>query len=178
MRDVRYPISATLLLLIALPAFAQDHVAIKNYQHASAALQGAKAVARAGRGQLLAVGSLMTERGEPSNSVVILAEVDAAQMKPGMVLVMERNDCRADVCLIARRVTSAAGSPIETEPYPSIEGLLFNQVQATVLGAVSYSVELESDTIRDLQPGHVESLTFEQAISQERSSVSRTIARR
>lgn len=156
----------TILSLISLQTFAQERVAIKNYQNASAALQGAKAVARAGRGQILAVGALMTEISEPSNSVVILARVDEADIKPGMILIMERLDCATDPCLLARRVTSTQGK-IDTEPYPSIEGLLFTQVRATVLGAVAYSIDLDNATIRDLQPGHEKILSFDDAIARE-----------
>jgi hypothetical protein len=161
---------ATLLSLLCLHAFAQERVAIKNVHNARAALQGAKAVARAGRGQLLAVGGLMTESSEPSNSLVILARVDEADIKQGMVLILEKLDCATEVCLIARRVTSTQGK-IDTEPYPSIEGLLFKEVSARVLGAVAYSVDLDNATIRDLHPGHEKILSFDDAIAQERRTL-------
>ena len=166
MSKVSSLVAVTILSLSALQTFAQERVAIRDYENASAALQGAKAVARAGRGQILAVGALMTETSEPSNSVVILARVDEADIKPGMILIMERLDCATDSCLIARRVTSTQGK-IDTEPYPSIEGLLFTQVRATVLGAVAYSIDLDHDTIRDLQPGHEKILSFDAAIARE-----------
>jgi hypothetical protein len=73
-----------------------------------------------------------------------------------------------DPCLLARRVTSTQGE-IDTEPHPSIEGLLFTQVRATVLGAVAYSIDLDNATIRDLQPGHQKSLSFDDAIARERT---------
>ena len=170
MRKVGSPLVAAALLLISLQTSAGESIAIKNYQNASAALQGAKAVARAGRGQILAVGALMTEASEPSNSVVIVAQVDESDIEPGMILIMENLDCATDVCLIARRVTSTRDK-IDTVPYPSIEGLLFTEVRATVLGAVTYTVDLESDTIRDLRPGHENVLSFDAAISQERRTL-------
>jgi len=155
-----------ILSLTSLQTFATERVAIKNYQNASAALKGAKAVAQAGRGQILAVGALMTEISEPSNSVVILATVDEADIKPGMILIMQKLDCATDDCLIARRVTSTQGK-IDTEPYPSIEGLLFGEVRATVLGEAAYAIDLDNDTIRDLQPGHEKVLSFDDAIARE-----------
>ena len=176
MKKVSSLVVATLLSLAAVQSFAEDRVAIQNYQNASAALQGAKAVARAGRGQILAVGALMTEISQPSNSVVILARVDEADIKPGMILIMEKLECAKDVCLIARRVTSTEGK-IDTEPYPSIEGLLFREVKATVLGAVAYSVDLDNDTIRDLQPGHDKALSFDEAIAQEHGTLTSALLR-
>ena len=173
MKRVSSLLVATILSFTAQHSFAQERVAIKNYQHASAALQGAKAVARAGRGQVLAVGALMTQISEPSNSVVIISTVGEADIKPGMILIMEKLDCAKEVCLIARRVTSTQGK-IDTEPYPSIEGLLFSEVRATVLGAVAYSVDLENDTIRDLRPGHDKVLSFDDAIGQERGPLPRS----
>jgi hypothetical protein len=170
MRKISSLMIVATLALNVLPSIADERIAIQDYRNASVALQGAKAVARAGRGQILAVGALMTEKSKPSNSVVVVARVDEADIKPGMILIMEKLDCATDVCLIARRVTSVQGR-IDTEPYPSIEGILFREVKATVLGAVAYAVDLDAATIRDLQPGHDRVLSFDEAIAQERGAL-------
>jgi len=140
---------------------------------ALAAIQSAKSVAFAGRGELLAVGSLLAHEAASSNSVVVLDRVErSADLKPGMVLVLEKLECNnPEGCLIARRVTEIRGGKVETEPYPTIEGLLFTEVKASVIGVIAYAVDLNTNTIRDLRPGHREAISVEEAIAQERKLV-------
>jgi len=90
-------------------------------------------------------------------------------MKPGMVLILAKNGCEPiDSCLIARRVTEIdSRGEVQTDPYTS-EELLFTKTKATLLGVVSYAIDLETDSIRDMHADRVqESITLAQAIAQE-----------
>jgi hypothetical protein len=169
MKTYRYlMVLVTLSMAGALSTYAGD-ITPENAEKAMAAIKSAKSVAFAGRGELLAVGSLLNEESHSRNTVVVLDLIErSSDVKPGMVLVMERLECdNPQGCLIARRVTDVKGGKIETEPYPSIEGLLFTEVKASVIGAVAYAVDLNTNTIRDLRPGHAEPITLEAAVAQE-----------
>jgi hypothetical protein len=122
---------------------------------ALAAIENAKAVARAGRGSLLMVGSILSSEDHPQDQVVAVLEYPLVRdMKPGMVLILAKMNCEPiDDCLIARRVTRVdAKHGVETEPYGGAEGLLLTQINATMLGSVAYAVDLGTGAIRDLRP--------------------------
>jgi hypothetical protein len=122
---------------------------------ALAAIENAKALARAGRGSLLMVGSILSADDRPQEQVVVVLDYPiVSDMKPGMVLILAKVDCEpVDECLIARRVTRVdAKYGVETEPYGGAEGLLLTQINATLLGSVAYSVDLGTGAIHDLRP--------------------------
>jgi hypothetical protein len=122
---------------------------------ALAAIENAKAVARAGRGSLLMVGSILSPDGRPRGRVVAVLDYPVLRdMKPGMVLILAKLNCEPiDDCLIARRVIRLdAKYGVETEPYGDAEGLLLTQINATLLGSVAYAVDLDTGAIRDLRP--------------------------
>lgn len=137
---------------------------------ALAALADAKAVAAAGRGQLLLVGSTLATEQTPSENVVVVLEYPVIRdMKPGMVLILAKSGCEPiDACLIARRVAEIdPKGEVQTDPYTS-EELLFAETKATLLGVVSYAIDLETDSIRDLRVDRTrESVTLAQAIAQQ-----------
>ena len=56
---------------------------------------------------------------------------------------------------------------MQTDPYTT-EGLIFGKTKATLLGFVSYAIDLETGAIRDLRAGRTqESVTLSQALAQE-----------
>jgi hypothetical protein len=139
---------------------------------ALAAIEHAKALVAAGRGQLLLVGStLSTDRAPSQNVVVVLEYPIVRSMKPGMILMLAKNGCEPlEACLIARRVSEVDGKgEVQTDPYTS-EELLFAQTKATLLGIVSYAIDLDTDSIRDMRAGREqESLTLSRAIAEEQA---------
>ena len=74
---------------------------------ALSAIDSAKAVAKAGRGTLLMLGSLLSGDEHADDKVVAVLDYPTLHdMKSGMVLILARVDCEPiDECLIARRVT-------------------------------------------------------------------------
>ncbi|MHB8478101.1 MAG: hypothetical protein ACYDBZ_17635 [Steroidobacteraceae bacterium] len=134
------------------------------------ALADAKAVAAAGRGQLLLVGSTLATEQTPSENVVVVLEYPIIRdMKPGMVLILAKNGCEPiEECLIARRVAEIdSKGAVQTDPYKR-EELLFAETKATLLGVVSYAIDLETGLIRDLRVDRVhESVTLAQAVAQQ-----------
>jgi hypothetical protein len=141
---------------------------------ALAALADAKAVAAAGRGQLLLVGSTLATDQTPSENVVVVLEYPIIRdMRPGMVLILAKNDCEPiETCLIARRVAEIdSKGEVQTDPYTG-EELLFAKTKATLLGVVSYAIDLETDSIRDLRVDRAhESVTLAQAIAQQEAQI-------
>jgi hypothetical protein len=132
-----------------------------------AAIENAKALARAGRGSLLMVGSILSPDERSQDQVVVVLDYPLVRdMKPGMVLILAKVNCEPiDECLIARRVTRLdVKYGVETEPYGSAEGLLLTQINATLLGSVAYTVNLSTGAIHDLRPetqhAHAESATI------------------
>jgi hypothetical protein len=102
-----------------------DHV-----DTALAAIDSAKALAKAGRGTLLRVGSILsTDDNSPDDVIVVLDYPVLRDMKPGMVLILAKQGCEPiDDCLIARRVTQVTDKyGVETEPYGGAEGLLLTR---------------------------------------------------
>jgi hypothetical protein len=137
---------------------------------ALASLETAKALVAVGRGQLLLVGATLATEQAPSENVVVILEYPIVRdMMPGMVLILAKNGCEPiESCLIARRVTEiGSNGDVQTDPYTS-EGLLFTQTKATLLGVVSYAIDLETDSIRDLRANRAqESVTLAQALAEE-----------
>jgi hypothetical protein len=124
---------------------------------ALAAVDSAKALALAGRGTLLRVGSILSSDENSHDDVIVVLDYPVLrEMKPGMVLILAKLGCEPiDDCLIARRVTQVTEKyGVETEPYGGAEGLLLTQIKATLLGSVAYAVDLNTGAIRDLRCGH------------------------
>jgi hypothetical protein len=151
---------------------AQAEVRPERAHVALAALEHAKALAAAGRGQLLLVGSTLSTEQVPGQNVVVILEYPIVRdMKPGMVLILAKIGCEPiEACLIARRVSEInVNGEVQTDPYRT-EELLFANTKATLLGIVSYAVDLDTDSIRDMRAGRAqESLTLSRAIAQEQA---------
>jgi hypothetical protein len=140
------------------PAGIRADAAADSVSTALAAIENAKALARAGRGSLLMVGSILSSDDHPQEQVVAVLEYPQIRdMKPGTVLILARINCEPiDDCLIARRVTRIdAKYGVETEPYGGAEGLLLTQINATLLGSVTYAVDMGTGAVRDLRPEKV-----------------------
>jgi hypothetical protein len=130
-------------------------ISADNLSTALAAIENAKALARTGRGSLLMVGSILSPDQRSQDQVVAVLDYPLVRdMKPGMVLILAKVNCEPiDECLIARRVTRLdAKYGVETEPYGGAEGLLLTQINATLLGSVTYTVNLGTGAIHDLRP--------------------------
>jgi hypothetical protein len=137
---------------------------------ALASLETAKVLVAVGRGQLLLVGATLATEQAPSENVVVILEYPIVRdMTAGMVLILAKNGCEPiESCLIARRVTEiGSNGEVQTDPYTS-DALLFTKTKATLLGVVSYAIDLESDSIRDLRANRAhESVTLAQALAEE-----------
>jgi hypothetical protein len=142
------------------------------------AIDSAKAVAKAGRGSLLMVGSILSSESSARDEVVVVLDNPVLRdMRPGMILILAKIDCEPiDHCLIARRVTDVtAKEGIETEPYGGAEGLLLTRIKATLLGSVAYAVDLGTGAIRNLRVDRArEALTLEEAVARELARARRT----
>jgi hypothetical protein len=139
---------------------------------ALSAIDSAKAVAKAGRGTLLMLGSLLSDDEHADDKVVAVLDYPTLRdMKSGMVLILARVGCEPiDECLIARRVTDTdAEHGLQTEPVNGAEGLLLTQVKATLLGSVAYTVDLGTGTIRDLHDADAPQRTLGEAIAEEQA---------
>jgi hypothetical protein len=151
---------------------AQADIRPEQAHTALAAIDHAKALVAAGRGQLLLVGSTLSTEQVPSHNVVVILKYPIIQdMKPGMILILAKNGCEpVDACLIARRVSEIdVNGEVQTDPY-STEELLFAKTKATLLGIVSYAIDLDTDSIRDMRAGRAqEALTLSRAIAQEQA---------
>jgi hypothetical protein len=143
----------------------QTHTALTAIEHA-------KALVAAGRGQLLLVGAALATEQAPSQNVVVILEYPVVRdMKPGMILILAKNGCEPlEGCLIARRVSEIdVKGEVQTDPYRT-EQLLFAKTKATLLGVVSYAIDLDTDSIRDMRAGREqESLTLSRAIAEEQA---------
>jgi hypothetical protein len=139
---------------------------------ALSAIDSAKAVAKAGRGTLLMLGSLLSGEEHADDKVVAVLDYPTLQdMKSGMVLILARVGCEPiDECLIARRVTDMDSEHgLQTEPFNGAEGLLLTQVKATLLGSVAYTVDLGTGTIRDLHDARAPQRTLGEAVAEEQA---------
>lgn len=159
-----------LLVGIQLNSLARADLRPEQAHTALAAIEDAKSLVAAGRGQLLLVGSaLSTDQAPSENVVAILEHPILRDMRPGMILILAKNGCKPiEACLIARRVSEVdVKGQMQTDPYTT-EGLLFGKTQATLLGIVSYAIDLETNSIRDMHAGRAQaSVTLSQAIAQE-----------
>ncbi len=162
------------LVGIHMTFIAQAEIRPELAHTALAAIEDAKALVAAGRGQLLLVGSALATDQAPSENVVVILEYPiVGDMRPGMILILARNGCEPiESCLIARRVSEIdVKGQVQTDPYTT-EGLLFSKTKATLLGVVSYAIDLETDSIRDMRAGRAQqSVTLRQAIAQESAPI-------
>jgi hypothetical protein len=159
-----------LLVGVQVNSLARADLRPEQAHTALAAIEDAKSLVAAGRGQLLLVGSVLaTEQAPSENVVVILEHPIIRDMRPGMILILAKNGCEpTEACLIARRVSQVdVKGQVQTDPYTT-EALLFGKTQATLLGIVSYAIDLETNSIRDMHAGRDQvSVTLPQAIAQE-----------
>jgi hypothetical protein len=152
---------------ISVAAMSPDEV-----HTALGAIDAAKKIAEAGRTSLLMAGAVLaTPEAAGGNVLVVLDYPNLARMLPGSILLLLRKNCEpVEDCLVARRVIGRDGSgSLQTEPYgSSAEPLVFGQIEATLLGAVVYAVDLRTGDIRDMRPDrHAEHLSLAEAVAQE-----------
>jgi hypothetical protein len=143
---------------------------------ALAAIESAKAVAKAGRGTLLRVGSILSsDENSNDDDIVVLDDPMLRDIKAGMVLILAKQGCEpVDDCLIARRVTDVTEKyGVETEPYGGAEELLLTQIKATLLGSVAYAVDLNTGAIRELRGERDQPITMREALTQEEARTRR-----
>jgi hypothetical protein len=91
-------------------------------------------------------------------------------MTPGSILLLAKKNCEPiENCLVARRVIGRDSSgSLQTERYGSAEPFLLDTIQATLLGAVVYAVDLQTGGIRDMRPDRRwEHLSVAEAVAQE-----------
>lgn len=174
-------LAALIASLVGFQALtAQGNVRPEQAHTALAALDDAKTLVAAGRGQLLLVGSTLSTEQAPSENVVVIVEYPTLRdMKPGMILILVKSGCEPiDSCLIARRVSEIGVSgEVQTDPYTT-EELLFTKIKATLLGVVSYAIDMDTGFIRDMRAGRAqESITLARAIAQEEEQARATNAR-
>ena len=138
---------------------------------ALAAIESAKKIVQAGRGSLLMAGSVLSTDEVPSSNVLIILDYpNLAKLTLGSILVLSKKNCEPiESCLVARRVTGRDSSGrLQTERYGSAEPLLLDTIQATLLGAVVYAVDLQTGAIRDMRPDRrSEYLSVAEAIALE-----------
>jgi hypothetical protein len=138
---------------------------------ALAAIDIAKKIAEAGRTSLLMAGPVLaTTKSEGSGVVAVLDYPNLAKMLPGSVLLLAKRNCDPiEDCLVARRVIGRdATGGLQTEQFGFAEPLLLDQIQATLLGSVVYTVDLRTGDIRDMRPDRrLEHLSLAEALAQE-----------
>lgn len=169
---MKQSLTALFALSLGFQLTAQADIRPERAHTALAALQDAKALVAAGRGQLLLVGSALATDQTPGENVVVILEYPIIRdMRPGMILILVRNGCDpVDACLIVRRVAEIDfKGEVQTDPYTG-EGLLFSKTKATLLGVVSYAIDMDTDSIRDMRADRAQdSVTLAQAIAQEQA---------
>jgi hypothetical protein len=138
---------------------------------ALASIEAAKKIVEAGRGSLLMVGSILSTHEASGNMVVaVLDYPNLAKLKPGSILLLAKRNCEPiENCLVARRVIGRDSSgSLQTERFGSAEPFLLDSIQATLLGAVAYAVDLQTGDIRDMRPDRrSEHLSVAEAVAQE-----------
>jgi hypothetical protein len=138
-----------------------------------AAIESAKAVAEAGRGSLLMVGSILSpDENSHDEMVVVLDYPVVGGITGGMILILAKLACQPiDQCLIARRVTEIdPQNGVQTEPYGAAEGLLLTKIKATLIGSVAYAVDLHTGAIRDMHVDRArDTLTQSEAVALEQA---------
>ena len=97
---------------------------------------------------------LSTDEVPSTNILTILDYPNLAKITPGSILLLAKKNCEPiENCLVARRVIGRDSSgSLQTERYGSAEPLLLETIQATLLGAVVYAVDLQTGGIRDMRP--------------------------
>jgi len=159
-------LSAPLRAEVSIASLSPNEVSI-----ALAAIEAAKKIAEAGRGSLLMAGSVLSTDDVPSSNVLtILDYPNLEKMTPGSILLLAKKNCEPiENCLVARRVIGRDSSgALQTERYGSAEPFLLDTIQATLLGAVVYAVDLQTGGIRDMRPDRrAEHLSVAEAVAQE-----------
>jgi hypothetical protein len=138
---------------------------------ALASIEAAKRIVEAGRGTLLMAGSVLsTNEAAGSMVLAVLDYPNLEKLKPGSILLLAKKNCEPiENCLLARRVTGRDSlGGLQTERYGSAEPFLFDAIEATLLGAVAYAVDLQTGDIRDMRPDRrSEHLSVAEAVAQE-----------
>jgi hypothetical protein len=138
---------------------------------ALASIEAAKKIVEAGRGSLLMAGSVLSTNEAASSMVLaVLDYPNLDKLKPGSILLLAKKNCEpVENCLVARRVIGRDSSgSLQTERYGFAEPLLLGSIQATLLGAVAYAVDLQTGDIRDMRPDRrSEHLSVAEAVAQE-----------
>ena len=138
---------------------------------ALASIEVAKKIVEAGRGSLLMAGSVLsTNEAAGSMVLAVLDYPNLEKLKPGSILLLAKKNCEpVENCLVARRVIGRDSSGrLQTERYGYAEPFLLDTIQATLLGAVAYAVDLQTGDIRDLRPDRKsEHLSVAEAVAQE-----------
>ena len=159
-------LNAPLRAEFSIASMSPDEVRI-----ALAAIETAKKIAEAGKGSLLMAGSVLSTDEVPSvNVLTILDYPNLEKMTPGSILLLAKKNCEPiENCLVARRVIGRDSSgSLQTERYGSAEPLLLETIQATLLGAVVYAVDLQTGAIRDMRPNRTSvNLSVAEAIALE-----------
>jgi hypothetical protein len=159
-------LNAPLRAEISIASLSPNEVSI-----ALAAIEAAKKIAEAGRGALLMAGSVLSTDDVPSSNVLtILDYPNLEKMTPGSILLLAKKNCEPiENCLVARRVIGRDSSgSLRTERYGSAEPLLLETIQASLLGAVVYAVDLQTGAIRDMRPNRTSvNLSVAEAIALE-----------
>ena len=143
-------LSAPLHAEISIASLTPSEVSI-----ALAAIDAAKKIAEAGRGSLLMAGSVLSTDDAPSSNVLVILDYpNLAKLARGSILLLAKKNCEPiENCLVARRVIGRDSSGhLQTERYGSAEPFLLDPIQATLLGAVAYAVDLQTGGIRDMRP--------------------------
>jgi hypothetical protein len=143
-------LSAQLRAEISIASLTPKEVSI-----ALAAIEAAKKIAEAGRGSLLMAGSVLSTDDVPSSNILTIIDYpNLAKLTPGSILLLAKKNCEPiENCLVARRVIGRdLSGHLQTERYGSAEPLLLDTIQATLLGAVVYAVDLQTGGIRDMRP--------------------------
>jgi hypothetical protein len=132
-----------------------DSLSPPEVSNALAAIADAKKIVEAGRGSLLMAGAVLSSDGEVGSMVVAVIDYPSLEkMKPGTILLLAKKNCEpVEDCLVARRVIGRDSSGgLQTERYGAAEPFLLDSIQATLLGAVIYAVDLQTRGIRDMRP--------------------------
>ena len=97
---------------------------------------------------------LSTEEAPNSNVVTIVDYPNLEKLTPGSILLLAKKNCEPiENCLVARRVIGRDSSgDLQTERYGTAEPFLLDTIQATLLAAVVYAVDLQTGDIRDMRP--------------------------
>lgn len=175
----RYPMAALAGCLMVAAGLTQAAPEIATQDPARSAegavelsgpMKDAVALANAAGGGVGFVGSLLAiDEAATPVEVAIVQRVPIEKMKPGEIVMLVKDGCKAVVgCLMARRITEQRGADVATKRYgrPGItagkEG-----VEASVIGRVAYAVDLKTGRIRDMRKDDTKVISFVEALSRE-----------